>query len=138
MATKKVEKNCKSCSFFKECTIPGRCHFCAKRLKAVHQGDETFLYCPDWESKEKAEEKKKHVKEVAQQYTEEQIEEKRKDVSLLVLEQKRVLSHEIVKTARKLNKLISQWSILFPDERMASEWYQKNIGQYDILNEMEV
>lgn len=60
------------------------------------------------------------------------------EVDKLVAERKRTLSYEICKKTKELNKLIHQWATLFPDEIMPSEYYQKVIGQYDILNEMEV
>lgn len=60
------------------------------------------------------------------------------EVDKLVAERKRVLSYEICKKTKELGKLISQWSTLFPDEIMPSDYYRKEIGQYDILNEMEV
>ena len=60
------------------------------------------------------------------------------EVDKLVAERKRVLSYEICKKTKELGKLISQWTTLFPDEIMPSDYYRKEIGQYDILNEMEV
>ena len=60
------------------------------------------------------------------------------EIDKLVQERKRVLSYEICKKTKELGKLIHQWSTLFPDEIMPSDYYRKEIGQYDILNEMDV
>lgn len=60
------------------------------------------------------------------------------EVDKLVAERKRTLSYEICKKTKELNKLICQWATLFPDEITPTEYYKKEIGQYDILNEMEV
>lgn len=60
------------------------------------------------------------------------------EVDKLVAERKRVLAYEICKKSKELNKLISQWTTLFPDEVMPTEYYRREIGQYDILNHMEV
>lgn len=60
------------------------------------------------------------------------------EIDKMVAERKRVLSYEICKKTKELGKLIHQWSTLFPDEIMPSDYYRKEIGQYDILNEMEV
>lgn len=81
----------------------------------------------------------KEKMEAKPQMTAEEINnEARKLLETLVSEQKRVLSYQITKKGKELSKLITQWVTLFPDEVAPTEWYQKNIGQFDILNEMEV
>jgi len=60
------------------------------------------------------------------------------EVDKLVAERKRTLAYEICKKSKEFGKLIHQWTTLFPDEITPSDYYRKEIGQYDILNKMEV